>query len=81
MLAFYTGKDAAQMDGLFRQSGLMRPKWDRPQSGTTYGEITIQEAINGTKEGYRRSRKRAKEDFKETKLDDALKPRPYDRLL
>lgn len=63
LLAFYTGKDAAQMDRLFRQSGLMRPKWDRPQSGSTYGAITIQEAINGTKEVYRRSRKNAKEDF------------------
>lgn len=81
MLAFYTGKDAAQIDRLFRQSGLMRPKWNRPQSGSTYGAITITEAISGTKEVYRRSRKSAKEDFRETKLDDALKPQPYDGLL
>ena len=51
-LAFWTGKDAAQMDALFRQSGLMRDKWDRHQSGTTYGAITIQKAIDHCKEVY-----------------------------
>ncbi len=28
-LAFWTGKDCARMDRLFRKSALMRPKWDR----------------------------------------------------
>src|SRR5690606_39124798 len=28
MLAFWTGRDAARIDRIFRQSGLMRPKWD-----------------------------------------------------
>lgn len=45
-LAFWTAKDAQQMDRLFRGSGLMREKWDRVQSGTTYGAITIQKAID-----------------------------------
>ena len=51
-LAFWTGKDPVQMDQLFRQSGLMRDKWDRKQSGTTYGAITIQKAIENCKEVY-----------------------------
>ena len=51
-LAFWTGKNLAQMDRLFRQSGLMRDKWDRPQAGTTYGAITIQKAIDNCKEVY-----------------------------
>lgn len=51
-LAFWTGKDAALMDKLFRQSGLMREKWDRKQSGTTYGAITIQKAIEHCKDVY-----------------------------
>lgn len=51
-LAFWTGRDAAQMDALFRQSGLMRNKWDRHQSGTTYGAITIQKSIDHCKEVY-----------------------------
>lgn len=46
-LAFWTNKDPARMDRLFRRSGLFRPeKWDRPQSGSTYGALTIQNAIN-----------------------------------
>lgn len=51
-LAFWTGCDAGQMDRLFRQSGLMRPKWDRRQSGTTYGAITLQRAIESCHEVY-----------------------------
>ena len=45
MLAFWTGCNADQMDRLFRQSGLMREKWDRKQAGTTYGAITVQNAV------------------------------------
>lgn len=44
-LAFWTAKDSVKMDRLFRQSGLMREKWDRAQSGSTYGQITIDKAI------------------------------------
>lgn len=45
LLAFWTGRNPTQMDRLFRLSGLMRDKWDRPQSGSTYGRLTINEAI------------------------------------
>lgn len=45
MLAFWTQRDEQMMDKLFRQSGLMRPKWDRKQSGSTYGAITIRKAV------------------------------------
>ena len=51
-LAFWTGRDAAKMDTMFRQSGLMRDKWGRQQSGTTYGAITIQKAIEHCREIY-----------------------------
>ena len=44
-LAFWTGRDAERVDRLFRQSGLMREKWDRPTGGSTYGAITVQEAV------------------------------------
>lgn len=45
-LAFWTGGDLAQMDGLFRQSGLMRPKWDRKaRVGETYGKGTLARAL------------------------------------
>ena len=54
LLAFWTGGDAKQMDHLFRQSGLMREKWDDVHyaEGSTYGEKTIERAIAGTSEFY-----------------------------
>lgn len=51
-LAFWTGKDTNQMDSLFRRSGLMRDKWDRPQCGSTYGQITLQQAIDKCQDVY-----------------------------
>lgn len=53
MLAFWTGCDAQKMDAMFRSSGLMREKWDRKQSGSTYGVLTVQKAIAGCTEVYR----------------------------
>src|SRR5262249_3894700 len=44
MLAFWT-QDPAQIDRLFRQSGLMRDKWDAPRGKQTYGARTVQEAL------------------------------------
>lgn len=52
MLAFWTNRNPAQMDRLFRNSGLMRPKWDEIHGPDTYGNITIQNAIDTTMEGY-----------------------------
>jgi putative DNA primase/helicase len=46
ILAFWCGGDAEKMDAVYRSSGLMRDKWDRRQSGSTYGRLTIQKAIN-----------------------------------
>lgn len=44
-LAFWTGRNAQQMDRIFRQSGLMRPKWDKKRGSDTYGNLTIGKAI------------------------------------
>lgn len=52
MLAFWTGRNAELMDAIFRESGLMREKWDRRQSGSTYGAITIQKAIDELQSAY-----------------------------
>ena len=52
-LAFWLGKDAAKMDTAFRASALMRPKWDEVHDGTrTYGEMTIDRAIQDQPEVY-----------------------------
>lgn len=45
LLAFWTGKDAARMDRLFRRSGLFREKWDERRGERTYGQMTIEKAI------------------------------------
>ena len=49
-LAFWTDKDAAKMDSMFRESSLLREKWDKPHSsdGRTYGQMTIDTAILST---------------------------------
>ena len=54
LLAFWTSKDPVRMDRLFRQSGLMRPKWDvvHHADGLTYGQASIAKAIAGCREGY-----------------------------
>lgn len=45
-LIFWTGGSSTQIDRLFRESALMRPKWNRRQSGRTYGEITINKCLS-----------------------------------
>jgi primase-polymerase (primpol)-like protein len=46
-LAFWTGGDPDRMDRLFRDSGLMRDKWDRRHygNGATYGQVCIARAL------------------------------------
>lgn len=49
-LAFWTDKDPIKMDSMFRESALLREKWDKPHSsdGRTYGQMTIDMAILST---------------------------------
>lgn len=49
-LAFWTDKDSTKMDSMFRESSLLREKWDKPHSsdGRTYGQMTIDTAILST---------------------------------
>jgi len=52
MLAFWCQGNTQLMDEIFRLSGLMRDKWDRKQSGTTYGALTLQKAVEGITDTY-----------------------------
>jgi putative DNA primase/helicase len=47
-LAFWTDKDRFKMDSMFRESSLMRDKWDEQRGELTYGEMTIENAISST---------------------------------
>jgi hypothetical protein len=52
LLAFYT-KDAAQIDRIFRRSGLMRDKWDEKRGEKTYGQMTIDNALEKVTQQWR----------------------------
>ncbi|MBC1744016.1 DNA primase [Listeria welshimeri] len=52
MLAFWTAADYDKMDVIFRDSGLMRDKWDQKRGRNTYGQITLGKAISGCSEVY-----------------------------
>jgi primase-polymerase (primpol)-like protein len=44
-LIFYVGYDSDRINELFRQTGLMRPKWNRSCGFETYGDRTVRKAI------------------------------------
>lgn len=51
-LAFWTQRDKAQIDRIFRTSGLYRRKWDERRGTLTYGEMTIERAVINCTEVY-----------------------------
>lgn len=51
-LAFWTGRNATQMDRIFRTSGLFRKKWDTKRGNDTYGNKTIGKACASCTEVY-----------------------------
>ncbi len=51
-LAYWTQKDPARIDRLFRASGLFRAKWDDRRGSSTYGAQTIERAIAATAKVY-----------------------------
>lgn len=59
ILAFWTNKDPLKMDAIFRQSKLYRAKWDTKHrsDGATYGQMTIERAIEDTSNGYNMNQK------------------------
>ena len=62
LLAFWTGKNKSQIDKIFRKSGLYRPKWDEMRGDRTYGEITMDKAIDGTEEVFDPSKKESSKE-------------------
>lgn len=81
MLAFWCARDYTQMDSLFRQSSLMREKWDEKRGKTTYGEATLYKAINDTGEVFRPKREKPKYHLDFVKKKDEkkeLSPQSYD---
>ncbi len=52
MLAFWTGGDTGRVDHLFRQSGLLRGKWDTKRGQSSYGGETVSRAVSGRTKFY-----------------------------
>ena len=53
VIAFWT-QDSNTIDAIFRQSALMRSKWDfqHRANGASYGQMTIETALSGKRETY-----------------------------
>ena len=66
MLAFWCNRDKAQMDRIFRNSALMRDKWDEYRGGQTYGEITINASCSMVANGYVKIKQTANFTIKNT---------------
>ena len=63
ILCFWCGCVDGQIDRIFRTSGLMRDKWDRATGDSTYGAITIRNAVLDCEKIYRPTVTSAAEDF------------------
>ena len=63
ILCFWCGCVEEQIDRIFRSSGLMRDKWDRATGDSTYGAITIRNAVLDCEKIYRPTVTSAAEDF------------------
>ncbi|MBR1438746.1 MAG: hypothetical protein IJ587_09445 [Synergistaceae bacterium] len=51
-LAYWTNSDELRMDRMFRESGLMRGKWDERHGGQTYGAMTLGLAMRTVTSSY-----------------------------
>ena len=59
VIAFWS-QETAVIDTIFRQSALMRAKWDERHrgDGATYGQMTIEEALSGNRETHTPTRRK-----------------------
>ena len=73
-LAFWLGRDTVLMDKAFRASGLMRPKWDEKRGQKTYGDLTLQKAIEFVTESYQAGGRMEAQIFEPLKSLPILSP-------
>ncbi|QIN27577.1 hypothetical protein GJU84_11195 [Staphylococcus chromogenes] len=74
ILAFYTQKDVALMDALFRDSGLYRDKYDKRRGSSTYGIDTIKKALDFTENVYNPNYHGWREELSRNEKTGAVKP-------
>ncbi|MCA8989363.1 MAG: hypothetical protein KDA78_17065, partial [Planctomycetaceae bacterium] len=85
-LAFWCDRDTVLIDQIFRKSGLMRDKWDERHAGDgrTYGEMTIQQALERCQSTYgwadRNSKQRRKDSRPENRSEPQILSNEQDAL-
>lgn len=83
-LAFWTGRDFEQMDTIFRESNLMRPKYDSKRGKTTYGIALLNKAITETSDIFNPDNKPVfnydMSFLKNNKQDKKKPPRSWDDM-
>ena len=76
-LAFWTARDPYKMDAIFRKSVLYRDKWDEQRGDDTYGNLTINKAIESCQNEF--IPETTDTDFQIYIMDDAVKPAKKDK--
>lgn len=76
-LAFWTARDPEKMDELFRKSNLFRDKWDEQRGDYTYGDMTINRAIESCQNEF--IPESTDTDFQIFVMEDAVKPAKKDK--
>lgn len=74
LLAFYTQKDPALMDAIFRDSALYRNKYDEPRGDSTWGIEEIKTALDFTKNVYNPNYHGWREELSRNEKTGAVKP-------
>ncbi len=72
ILAFWCGNVEEQIDRIFRSSALMRDKWDRQTGDSTYGQITIRNAVSTNSTIYMPIHVSADAEFEDLDEEDTL---------
>lgn len=76
-LAFWTARDPQKMDDIFRKSNLYRDKWDEERGDYTYGDITINRAIESCQNEF--IPENTDTDFQIFIMEEAVKPAKKDK--
>ena len=76
-LAFWTARDPKKMDDIFRKSNLYRDKWDEQRGDYTYGDMTINRAIESCQNEF--VPENTDTDFQIFVMEEDVKPAKKDK--
>jgi putative DNA primase/helicase len=79
-LAFWCGRDFDKMDAIFRNSSLIRGKYDEKHGKTTYGIGLLNKAINENSNVFNPRKEPLKYELNFTKKQKELPPRSWDDM-